>query len=75
MKDRLGRIEKEMKLIREQELADMEDRMTMSIAKQFQFQFTEIKGLLESTLAREREKDEKIKKLEQENARLKSTTF
>jgi hypothetical protein len=47
----------------------------MTLVRQFQLHESEMRNMLQSMMSKEREKEEYIRKLEQENARLRNSTF
>ena len=58
-----------------EDMFEMEERMNLAMIRQFQLHQSEMKSMLQAMLSKEKEKDEQIKKLEQENARLKNSTY
>ena len=58
-----------------EDMFEMEERMNLAMIRQFQLHQSEMKSMLQAMLSKEKEKDEHIKKLEQENARLKNSTY
>lgn len=58
-----------------EDMFEMEERMNLAMIRQFQLHQSEMKSMVLAMLSKEKEKDEMIKKLEQENARLKNSTY
>lgn len=58
-----------------EDMFEMEERMNLAMIRQFQLHQSEMKSMVLAMLSKEKEKDEQIKKLEQENARLKNSTY
>lgn len=70
----MGEVKGELKKMHE-DMFEMEERMNLAMIRQFQLHQSEMKSMVLAMLSKEKEKDEMIKKLEQENARLKNSTY
>ena len=70
----MGEVKGELKKMHE-DMFEMEERMNLAMIRQFQLHQSEMKSMVLAMLSKEKEKDEQIKKLEQENARLKNSTY